>query len=81
MADEGGLPVVLYNVPGRTGCDMSPEVVAQLRGHANIVGLKEARGDEARWDALYPLAVAGVFPAQWRRPDVSCGRCAAAPSA
>lgn len=55
VAAEGGLPVVLYNVPGRTGCDMSPEVVAQLRGHANIVGLKEARGDEARWDALYPL--------------------------
>jgi 4-hydroxy-tetrahydrodipicolinate synthase len=58
VADEGGLPVVLYNVPGRTGCDMAPEVVAQLCTHANIVGLKEARGDEARWGALYPLASA-----------------------
>jgi len=56
VADEGGLPVVLYNVPGRTGTDMAPETVAQLCRHPGIVGLKEARGDEARWQALYPLA-------------------------
>ncbi|KFL37412.1 4-hydroxy-tetrahydrodipicolinate synthase [Arenimonas donghaensis] len=56
VAEAGGLPVVLYNVPGRTGCDMSPDVVAQLRDHENIIGLKEARGDDARWQALYPLA-------------------------
>lgn len=56
VAEQGGLPVVLYNVPGRTGCDLQPETVAQLCGHPNIVGLKEARGDEARWNALYRLA-------------------------
>ncbi|MGH8109243.1 MAG: 4-hydroxy-tetrahydrodipicolinate synthase [Arenimonas sp.] len=58
VADEGGLPVVLYNVPGRTGCDMQPETVASLCKHPNIIGLKEARGDEERWNALYPLASA-----------------------
>jgi 4-hydroxy-tetrahydrodipicolinate synthase len=58
VADEGGLPVVLYNVPGRTGCDMQPETVAILCMHPNIIGLKEARSDEARWNALYPLASA-----------------------
>lgn len=58
VADEGGLPVVLYNVPGRTGCDMQPETVAVLCMHPNIIGLKEARGDEDRWNALYPLASA-----------------------
>ena len=56
VAAQGGLPVVLYNVPGRTGCDLLPETVARLCRHPGIVGLKEARGDEARWNALYPLA-------------------------
>lgn len=55
VADQGGLPVVLYNVPGRTGCDMQPETVARLCRHPNIIALKEARGDEDRWNALYPL--------------------------
>jgi 4-hydroxy-tetrahydrodipicolinate synthase len=58
VAEQGGLPVVLYNVPGRTGCDLLPETVARLCGHSNIVGLKEARGDQERWQALYPLASA-----------------------
>jgi 4-hydroxy-tetrahydrodipicolinate synthase len=56
VAEQGGLPVVLYNVPGRTGCDMEPATVARLCTHPAIVALKEARGDEARWNALYPLA-------------------------
>jgi 4-hydroxy-tetrahydrodipicolinate synthase len=56
VAEQGGLPVVLYNVPGRTGCDLLPETVAQLATHPQIVGLKEARGDEPRWSALYPHA-------------------------
>ncbi len=58
VAEQGGLPVVLYNVPGRTGVDMLPETVARLCRHPNIVALKEARGDEPRWQALYPLAAA-----------------------
>jgi 4-hydroxy-tetrahydrodipicolinate synthase len=56
VAEQGGLPVVLYNVPGRTGCDLLPETVAELAPHPNIIGLKEARGDEPRWEALYPIA-------------------------
>lgn len=55
VADQGGLPVVLYNVPGRTGCDMLPETVAELAGHPNIVGIKEAVGDGARVKALLAL--------------------------
>ena len=56
VADSAGIPVVLYNVPGRTGCDLQPQTVARLCGHGNIIGLKEAVGDEARWEELYPLA-------------------------
>jgi len=59
VSAQGGLPVVLYNVPGRTGCDLQPETVGELREDPNIIGLKEARGDEARWEALYPLGGAG----------------------
>lgn len=56
VADEGRLPVVLYNVPGRTGVDLLPETVAALVDHPAIIGLKEARGDDARWRGLQPLA-------------------------
>ncbi|MFT4178501.1 MAG: 4-hydroxy-tetrahydrodipicolinate synthase [Thermomonas sp.] len=54
VADEGELPVVLYNVPARTGCDLAPETVGELSLHPNIVGIKEARAEEARMDALLP---------------------------
>lgn len=55
VADDGALPVMLYNVPGRTGCDMQPETVAALAGHERIIGIKEAVNDPARMDALLPL--------------------------
>jgi 4-hydroxy-tetrahydrodipicolinate synthase len=55
VADEGGLPVVLYNVPGRTGCDLLPTTVAGLASHPNIVGIKEARSEPERMSALLAL--------------------------
>jgi 4-hydroxy-tetrahydrodipicolinate synthase len=55
VADEGGLPVVLYNVPSRTGCDLLPETVGRLAGHERIAGIKEARGEAERVAALVAL--------------------------
>lgn len=55
VAEEGGLPVVLYNVPSRTGCDMLPQTVAALASHERIVGIKEARADAARIAAVVAL--------------------------
>ena len=55
VADEGGLPVVLYNVPGRTGSDLLPETVAQLVAHPRIVGIKEARSEAERMTPLLAL--------------------------
>lgn len=52
VAERGELPVVLYNVPGRTGCDLLPETVAQLASHERIVGIKEARAEPERMTAL-----------------------------
>jgi len=59
VADQGGLPVLLYNVPGRTGCDLLPETVAELVDHPNIVGIKEARAEPERMAALLALRQPG----------------------
>ena len=55
VADDNALPVVLYNVPGRTGGDLLPETVAELCGHPRIVAIKEARAEPERMDALLKL--------------------------
>jgi 4-hydroxy-tetrahydrodipicolinate synthase len=48
VADEAGLPMVVYNVPGRTGCDLLPETVAKLCEVPLMVGVKEATGNLQR---------------------------------
>jgi 4-hydroxy-tetrahydrodipicolinate synthase len=48
VAEQGGLPTLLYNVPSRTACDISPDITAVLRDHPAIIGIKEARGDAER---------------------------------
>jgi 4-hydroxy-tetrahydrodipicolinate synthase len=48
IADAVDIPQILYNVPGRTACDMLPETVGKLSHIANIVGVKEATGDLSR---------------------------------
>jgi len=45
IADSVELPLILYNIPGRTGVNMLPETVAALADHPNIVGMKEATGN------------------------------------
>ncbi|MDD1613708.1 MAG: 4-hydroxy-tetrahydrodipicolinate synthase [Methylococcaceae bacterium] len=48
IAEAVDIPQILYNVPGRTACDMLPETVGRLSHIANIVGVKEATGDLSR---------------------------------
>lgn len=45
IADAVSIPVILYNVPGRTGCSLSYDALKELSGHKNIAGIKEASGD------------------------------------
>lgn len=45
IAEATELPIILYNVPGRTGCNMEPATVARLAEFKNIVGTKEASGN------------------------------------
>jgi len=48
IAEAVDIPQILYNVPGRTACDMLPETVARLATVDTIIGLKEAAGDLQR---------------------------------
>ncbi len=59
VADASEVPVVLYNVPGRTACDLAPETAAELAGHGNIAGLKEALPEPDRWARLRELCPDG----------------------
>ena len=45
VADRVDLPIILYNVPSRTGCEIKPETYAILSKHKNIYGAKEATGN------------------------------------
>ena len=55
VAKAVAIPQILYNVPGRTACDMLPETVARLAEIPNIVGIKEATGDMERAKKIIEL--------------------------
>jgi 4-hydroxy-tetrahydrodipicolinate synthase len=65
VADASAVPVVLYNVPGRTGCNLLPKTVAKLAEHPNIVAIKEATGNMAQMVELMSLCGDKI--------DVYCG--------
>jgi 4-hydroxy-tetrahydrodipicolinate synthase len=52
IADAVDLPLILYNVPGRTACDLLPETVVRLSKHPRIAGIKEATGDLSRAETI-----------------------------
>ncbi|MGO3345426.1 MAG: 4-hydroxy-tetrahydrodipicolinate synthase [Marinomonas sp.] len=52
IAEAVDIPQILYNVPGRTACDMQNETVVRLAGVKNIVGIKDATGNLERGQAL-----------------------------
>jgi len=48
VADTATVPVILYNVPGRTGCNLLPATAAKLAEHPRIAAIKEASGNMAQ---------------------------------
>ena len=61
VADAVDIPLILYNVPGRTACDMLADTVARLSQHPRIAGVKEATGDIARGAAILRQARPGFL--------------------
>lgn len=59
IAESVDIPQILYNVPGRTACDMLPETIRILSDVPNIVGVKEATGDVARGKEVLQLCDEG----------------------
>ncbi|MBQ8391001.1 MAG: 4-hydroxy-tetrahydrodipicolinate synthase [Clostridia bacterium] len=55
MAECVDKPIILYNVPGRTGCNISPATLNTLADHPNIVGIKEASGDMSQFIEMMAL--------------------------
>ena len=60
LADKSKFPVILYNVPSRTGCNIKAETTLELSNHPNIIGIKEASGD-----LLQCLEIAAHKPADF----------------
>ena len=56
VADAASVPLLLYNVPSRTACDLLPETVERLSGHPQVIGIKDASGDLARVTQLRAAA-------------------------
>jgi 4-hydroxy-tetrahydrodipicolinate synthase len=52
IADAVYIPQILYNVPGRTACDLLPETTVELARHPRIIGIKDATGDLSRLPRL-----------------------------
>ncbi len=55
IAEAVAIPIILYNVPSRTGCDLLPETVARLSAISNIIGIKEATGRFERLEQLLTI--------------------------
>ena len=55
VADAATKPVIMYNVPSRTGCNLLPETVAKLADHENIYAIKEASGNMAQVMDIFHL--------------------------
>jgi 4-hydroxy-tetrahydrodipicolinate synthase len=61
IAESVAIPQILYNVPGRTACDMLPDTIARLSSVPNIIGVKEATGDLVRGKEVLDKVASGFL--------------------
>ena len=60
IAQASPLPQILYNVPGRTGCDLLPATIVRLSRIPNIVGIKDATGSVTRGEEILATCSPGI---------------------
>lgn len=60
IAESVELPIIMYNVPGRTGVNLPPETVAELAKHSNLCAVKEASGDLRQMTGLAAACGDGI---------------------
>jgi 4-hydroxy-tetrahydrodipicolinate synthase len=70
VAESTDLPIIVYNVPSRTGCDVKPDTLARLAGIPRVVGVKEATADLDRVTLIRRTAPQGF--ALMSGDDASC---------
>jgi 4-hydroxy-2-oxoglutarate aldolase len=75
IADASAVPVILYNYPAVTGVNLTPETVAQLALHPNIVGIKETGSDAAQMAAFVDLAPPSFAVIAGSAPTVYASLC------
>ena len=61
IADTCGIPIVLYNVPGRTGVGIAAETIARLVKNTNVLGVKEAAGSVERVSEILSLCETSIM--------------------
>lgn len=61
VADNSALPIIIYNIPGRTGIDMTTATMAELAQHPKIIGCKESTGDIDRVSEIRHLCGPGFL--------------------
>lgn len=60
IADKAEIPIIMYNVPSRTGLNLSPSLVAELAKHPMLCALKDANSDTAHMTEMYRICGEGI---------------------
>lgn len=56
LAEQSARPVFIYNMPGNTGVDLSPETILEISRHPNVIGVKDSSGNVVKMGAVIPAA-------------------------
>lgn len=56
LAEQSALPLFIYNMPGNTGVDLSPDIILEIAQHPNVIGVKDSSGNVVKMGTIIPAA-------------------------